>query len=63
MGYPRDAGMLRDEIRDYLRKAVADEGSSMDTGGGMGSADLWVVIDGREYFISIKGPRQVSPIQ
>ncbi|NGQ91501.1 hypothetical protein G5V65_11390 [Rhodobacter sp. HX-7-19] len=41
-------------IRDYLRSQV-DHGSSMDTGGGLGCADLWVTFDGKEYTVTVKG--------
>jgi hypothetical protein len=45
---------VREEIRGFLKGALADRGSSMDRGGGMGVADLWVLIGGREYLISVK---------
>lgn len=43
---------LAHEIRQFL-KSVADEGTSIDSGGGDGCADLWVQIGGIEYYIAI----------
>lgn len=56
LNYPRDAAAVRDEIRQLLKSTIADHGSSMDTGGGLGQADLWVQVGGVEYFITVKGP-------
>lgn len=56
LDYPMDAMQVRDLIRDMLRSQV-DEGSSMDTGGGFGSADLWVSFGGVEFFVSVKPAR------
>jgi hypothetical protein len=52
--YPRGAASLRDEIRAMLKSSIADQDSSMDTGGGMGVADLWVWVDGKEYCVTVK---------
>lgn len=44
-------------IAKYVRNAlelVKDERTSIDSGGGFGCCDLWVKIDGREFFITIK---------
>lgn len=41
------------KIIDAL-KAVVDEGTSIDTGGGLGSRDIWATIDGTEYYISVR---------
>jgi hypothetical protein len=40
------------EIREFLQ-SIKDEGTAIDSGGGLGSADLWVKIQGDEYYISI----------
>lgn len=53
MNYPQDALQVRDLIADLLR-SQADHGSAMDTGGGLGSADLWVWIGGREFYVSVQ---------
>lgn len=39
---------------EYLESAVADEGTAVDTGAGLGSFDLWVKVGGEEYYISVK---------
>lgn len=44
--------MIATEIRDFLH-SVKDEGSSIDSGAGNGSADLWVKVQGVEYLITI----------
>lgn len=51
--YPEDAAQVRDLIREMLSSQV-DEGSGMDTGGGFGQADLWVMFGGVEYFVTVK---------
>lgn len=51
--YPHDAAQVRDLIRDML-KSQADHGSSMDTGGGLGSADLWMSFGGQEFYINVR---------
>lgn len=53
LDYPRDAAGLRDEISELLN-SVRDHGTSSDTGGGMAQADLWVTVQGIEYFITVK---------
>ena len=53
LNYPGDAAQVRDLIKDQMQTQV-DFGSAMDTGGGMGSADLWLVIDGAEYLVNVK---------
>lgn len=51
---------LAGEIRNFL-KSLKDAGTSVDSGGGDGSADLWVTSDGIEYFISIRrSNRQIA---
>lgn len=44
---------LAHELRQML-KAVVDEGTNIDSGGGDGIADLWPIIGGVEYHIQIK---------
>lgn len=48
---------MRDELATLLRRTMADEGSSMDTGTGPDSADLWVSVGGVEFFVTIKRSR------
>lgn len=43
---------LAHELRQLL-KPVVDEGTNIDSGGGDGCADLWPIIGGVEYYISI----------
>lgn len=51
--YPEGAAQVRDLIGQMLKSQV-DQGSSMDTGGGFGAADLWVSFGGTEYYVSVK---------
>lgn len=44
---------LATEIREFL-SSVKDEGSSIDSGCGDGYADLWVTVQGIEYFINVR---------
>ena len=44
---------LAHKLRDLL-KPVTDEGTSIDSGAGAGSADLWVTVGGVEYFLTIR---------
>ena len=62
LNYPGNAAQVRDLIADQMRTQV-DFGSAMDTGGGMGSADLWLMIDGTEYLVNVKpcGPSASKP--
>jgi hypothetical protein len=48
----REAYSLIQEIRERI-KPMTDEGTSMDTGGGFGSADLWFTVQGVEYSMSV----------
>ena len=41
------------EIKSAL-KSIIDSGTSIDSGGCDGAADLWAKIDGVEYLITIK---------
>lgn len=45
--------VARDKIRTAL-EAITDTGSVIDSGAGMGSADLWPKIDGVEYYVEIR---------
>jgi hypothetical protein len=51
---PSDVMALGHMMRDWLQNAVADAGTSVDTGGGMGCFDLWVTMAGKEVYISLK---------
>lgn len=44
---------LAGELRTYL-KTIRDEGTHIDSGGGDGSADLWVTVQGVEYYINVR---------
>ena len=54
LDYPVDAASIRDEIRGYLRSAVADAGTSLDSGGGFGEADVVVTVDGKRYLVIVR---------
>lgn len=57
--YPEDAAQVRDLIRQMLRSQV-DHGSSMDSGGGGGQADLWVMFGGREFVASVSPTHKIA---
>jgi hypothetical protein len=44
---------VRNEIIGFLRNALVDEGSGIDTGGGLGSEDVWFIIGGEQYHLQI----------
>lgn len=44
---------LAHEIRGFLL-SVKDEGTEIDSGTADGSADLWVTVQGIEYYVNIK---------
>jgi hypothetical protein len=46
-------------MRDWLKSSVADGGTSVEQGIGIGYFDLWVKIGGKEIFITIK-PTDIS---
>lgn len=56
INYPQDAAMIRDLIKDMLM-SQSDTGSSADTGGGLGSADLWMTFGNVEYLINVRTSR------
>lgn len=50
---------IANEIRTFLG-SIKDEGTSIDSGGGDGCADLFVTIDKVEYMVSVKSPPKLS---
>lgn len=44
------------EMCDLL-KPMYDEGTTPDTGAGLGSADMWIKVGGIEYVITVKEQR------
>ena len=61
LNYPIGAAQVRDLIKAMIGTQV-DHGSSMDTGGGFGQADLWVKFGGVEYLVLVKGPSADRPL-
>jgi hypothetical protein len=51
---PGDVAALGYMMRDWLQACVADAGTGIDTGGGLGCFDLWVQMGGKEIYICIK---------
>lgn len=51
--YPEDATQVRNLIREMMKSQV-DHESSMDGGGGLGCADLWMTFGGKEFIITVK---------
>jgi hypothetical protein len=49
----QDASTFAHEIMGYLEN-IKDHGTSIDTGGGMGSYDLWVKCGGIEWYINVR---------
>lgn len=45
--------VLASEVKRFLM-SVADHGTGVDSGGGDGLADLWVTVDGIEYYLTIR---------
>lgn len=37
-----------------MLKSIVDDGTHIDSGGGDGVADLWPIVGGVEYYVSIK---------
>lgn len=52
-GWDMRPRMLMTELRAFLA-SIADAGTSIDSGGGDGTGDLWVTVGGVEYFISAR---------
>jgi hypothetical protein len=48
---------LRLKLQEFL-ETVVDAGTSIDSGYGLGGAELWPIIDGVEYHIAITDPAQ-----
>lgn len=40
-------------MQGWLQNAVVDGGTSVDIGMGMGEVDLWVTVEGKQYYIRI----------
>jgi hypothetical protein len=59
MDWDKNPLSLAHELREFL-KSIVDAGTSIDSGGGNGCADLWPIIDGVEYHIAITSNRRVS---
>lgn len=67
LGYPTvertaeiDLTVLREKLREFLA-TLKDGATSIDSGGGLGSVDLWVTFGGVEYFVAVsrsKGQQQ-----
>jgi hypothetical protein len=59
LDYPQGAAAVRDRIRVALEKQGA---TKTGQGGGLGEADLWIVVDGCEYSIVVKPLRNGEDI-
>lgn len=54
---------VRNEIIGFLRAALVDDGSGIDTGSGFGSEDVWFVIGGEQYHLQISHDiRKFEPV-
>lgn len=42
-----------EKVRDALQ-TIADSGTDVDSGSGLGSVDFWFTMNGREYYIEVK---------
>lgn len=42
-----------EKVRDALQ-TIADPGTDVDSGSGLGSVDFWFMMNGREYYIEVK---------
>lgn len=51
---PRGAVEIGYLLHDFLETAVVDAGTSVDTGAGFGSFDLWAQVGGEEFYINVK---------
>jgi hypothetical protein len=54
LGWDSRPVALRDRLVELLEAQVADPGTEIDTGQGASSADLWVKVDGVEYFVTVQ---------
>lgn len=54
-----DAMSLASYIKGHL-ESVADEGSHIDSGFGLRRSDMWVVVEGRTFLVSIQDAEKVS---
>ena len=60
MDYPTDAAQVRTLIGEMM-DAHCDVGESRDTGGGCGTADIWLRIGGMEYAVSVHAGQKYKP--
>jgi hypothetical protein len=51
--WDRQPRSLAHEIAGYL-ESIRDEGTTVDTGFGDGTGDLWVTVGGVEFFVTIR---------
>lgn len=45
-------------MRQWLQAAIADAGTTIDTGAGSGAYDLWVKMGGEELLVTIRPSRK-----
>ena len=58
---PSDAVcFIRDALREFARTAIADAGSSQDSGAGFGQADFFLTVDDREYVVTVCEPKCIG---
>lgn len=48
-----DVCTIRDELREFARTAIADEGTSQDSGAGLGQADFYLTVNEDEYVVRV----------
>ena len=60
MDYPIGAAQVRDLIGEMM-DSHCDVGEARDTGGGCGTADIWLRIGGMEYPVSVHAGRKYKP--
>ena len=51
---------FREELRGLL-ESIKDEGTSIDSGGGMGGVDLWVKVGGKEFYLHMSESKTGDP--
>jgi hypothetical protein len=54
---------IRDELKGLIENNLSDHGASMDTGVGLGAADLWFTVGGVEYVLTIKPTGKVTKLK